>query len=145
MYRIGSLVMLAASFAACSHEVATSAPTPSVASVGQQAPGQHPLATSKWWADNEVLDIHAQFPERCALHDLATSSDTVEMFCGTMLFGVLGDLGVNAVDYSKARPDLFPNANSWADYDYEHWAASVRYCPSCREAERQWLEQHRGA
>jgi hypothetical protein len=67
------------------------------------------------------------------------------MFCGTVFFGYMSALELDATAYSEAKSTAFPNANSFASYDYEHWAATVRYCPACREAERQWMDQHKGA
>ena len=144
--RVTPVLLLAVSLTACGEAVAPTILAAPAASVGQ-LPCQHPFIRAHWWADSEVADLRAQYPERCALHDTATISGTVEMFCGTVLFGWLGELKVNISEYGEAQQSLFPNSNSWAGYDYNgaYWAATVRYCASCREAECQWLEQHRGA
>jgi hypothetical protein len=67
------------------------------------------------------------------------------MLCGTAFFGYASELQINPFDYITVRDTEFPNAHSYASYDYEHWAEEVWYCPDCRQVERQWIDQHSGA
>jgi hypothetical protein len=74
----------------------------------------------------------------CPVHGTPLKSETKQIQYGLVR---------QRLDYMAVRDKLFPEANTTVPGGcttglFDPIFATIRYCPDCREAEKQWLAEH---
>lgn len=94
------------------------------------------LSVGTWvmvrWVKPPVLDLRGN-ARSCETHGLPLQEDTVHI--------VYGEPALGGQNYSQALSKLFPNANTFhagGCVPLRPRKATVRFCPDCRKAFREW-------